>query len=947
MNKQPSRSPTFANEITMMNGEINYISSSYGTARNNASTQLGCLNGVFLPCLSNILGVILFLRLPSITAQAGCMYTTGIILICVTSTLITSISLSAIVTNGKICGGGAYYVISRTLGLEIGGALGLLYYLGTTMACAMSILGAVEVMTTHSTSLSQEELDEVYNAEPMMQEQIHESIVADGNHSSFPLHTQLLSLCLVFILASVVTIGVRVVNMASNLFLALVFLSIFCSLVGCILCSMNLFLGELTPFDRMPFDNLWPHYDVDPATGVVPDFESLVSLFYPSVTGILTALGRSHLLADPQSSIPRGTISAISFSTTIYLLVVWIFGLTISNATLKANKFILADIAFPQSQVVFVAVAVSCIGCSLQYMASAPRLLAAIANDNTMPILNFINDDKSDSPYTHNSGEASSSSSSVGDSEGSDGVEEKEFPKRALYLTLLIVSCASLTGNLDRISPFATMFFLLMYAGINCSCFLLGFIQSPGFRPTFKYYHWIISLFGFVWCIGLALSIDFTTATLSIFMFVAIALYNRKKMTRRKDWGGVFDSVKYDVVKQSLRALSHTTTSDMNAKNWRPQLLTFVDMDSLGEPKNIHVLHLASQLKKGHGINIVVGVLSIEGSESSNGIDVHASSRVGMDSKAVCETLSNSKRLLHEQIMVEKMDGFVQVSGSGMRDAVWSSLLHSGIGPLSPNTVLLTYPTEEQRSSEQWKEDEYMTTIKGITNMKVALLLFRGTESYQSTALMAEIHVWWIVHDGGLLLLLPYILAKNGNNRTRLRIFAVTTSSTENPDKLKRAVERHLQEVRIVASLTIIDLSNTTIADDMRDTSMSLTSMEPLFAETNTHDKTVSEAFSHETYEIPYSALDVEMGTQSEDEIGLDDNIEQDDDDRRLKNAATFNHYLRLHSSNANLVVANLPLIHKYDASSLIFKYIDVMCDGLDNVLMIRGSGKEVITTYV
>lgn len=237
--------------------------------------------------------------------------------------------------------------------------------------------------------------------------------------------------------------------------------------------------------------------------------------------------------------------------------------------------------------------------------------------------------------------------------------------------------------------------------------------------------------------------------------------------------------------------------------------------------------------------------------------------------------------------------------------------------------------------------------------------------------------MWWIIHDGGLLLLLPYILAKNGSNTTRLRIFAVTTrNETENPDKLKRAVERHLKEVRILASVTIIDLSNTTIADDMRDTSLEQT-MAPLLAETNTHDKTVSEAFSHESYEVPYLPLnDIEIGVQqgkpkSNDgsdnclkektfmtegtELNLNKSMEDDDDDeshtnddeRRLKNAETFNHFLRLHSSNADLVVANLPLIHKYEDSSLIFKYMDVMCDGLDNVLMIRGSGKEVITTYV
>lgn len=63
--------------------------------------------------MQNILGVILFLRLPFITAQAGCIQATAVVLICVISTVLTGLSLSAIATNGKIQAGGPYYVISR------------------------------------------------------------------------------------------------------------------------------------------------------------------------------------------------------------------------------------------------------------------------------------------------------------------------------------------------------------------------------------------------------------------------------------------------------------------------------------------------------------------------------------------------------------------------------------------------------------------------------------------------------------------------------------------------------------------------------------------------------------------------------------------------------------------------------------------------------------------
>lgn len=110
--------------------------------------QLGTLQGVYFPCLQSILGVILFLRLTHITSQAGCFFTSLLIIISSTSTLLTWSSLSAIVTNGQIQGSsGPYYVISRTLGADIGCSLGLLYYIGSILTCCMYVLGAAEVST--------------------------------------------------------------------------------------------------------------------------------------------------------------------------------------------------------------------------------------------------------------------------------------------------------------------------------------------------------------------------------------------------------------------------------------------------------------------------------------------------------------------------------------------------------------------------------------------------------------------------------------------------------------------------------------------------------------------------------------------------------------------------------------------------------------------------------
>ena len=111
-----------------------------------ASAKMGTFFGVFVPCLQNILGIILFIRLSWIIGQSGTGLGLLVVVICCATTFLTSLSLSAIATNGAIKGGGPYYLISRALGPEFGGSVGLCFYLGTTVAGAMYVLGAVETL---------------------------------------------------------------------------------------------------------------------------------------------------------------------------------------------------------------------------------------------------------------------------------------------------------------------------------------------------------------------------------------------------------------------------------------------------------------------------------------------------------------------------------------------------------------------------------------------------------------------------------------------------------------------------------------------------------------------------------------------------------------------------------------------------------------------------------
>lgn len=114
-----------------------------------AKANLGTLSGVYFPCVQNIFGVILFIRMVWIVGTAGVPAAFSLVFICCCVTLTTSISLSAIATNGIVPAGGSYFMISRSLGPECGGAVGTMFFLGTTVAGAMYITGAVEIMLNY------------------------------------------------------------------------------------------------------------------------------------------------------------------------------------------------------------------------------------------------------------------------------------------------------------------------------------------------------------------------------------------------------------------------------------------------------------------------------------------------------------------------------------------------------------------------------------------------------------------------------------------------------------------------------------------------------------------------------------------------------------------------------------------------------------------------------
>lgn len=112
-----------------------------GGSSSKGPTKLGWQEGVLVPCLLNIWGVIMFLRLGWVTGQAGIILTVVIVTLSNVVTGITALSMCAICTNGEVGGGGAYFLISRSLGPTYGGVIGVLFYLAQAVATSMYVGG--------------------------------------------------------------------------------------------------------------------------------------------------------------------------------------------------------------------------------------------------------------------------------------------------------------------------------------------------------------------------------------------------------------------------------------------------------------------------------------------------------------------------------------------------------------------------------------------------------------------------------------------------------------------------------------------------------------------------------------------------------------------------------------------------------------------------------------
>lgn len=305
----------------------------------NQSAGFGTLP-VFMTAISTILGAILFLRFGWAVGNVGLLGTIGIIVLGHLITVPTAMAVAEIATNQKVLGGGAYYIISRSFGFNIGGAIGIALYLSQAISVAFYIIAFAEAF------------------DPIT------ALVYDNY--GILLQKQWIALGAAFIISALMLI--RGANMGMK-FLYFVVVLLLTSL-------LMFFLGSP--------EGGYHSIDYYSTVQEPKDFFYVFTIVFPAFTGIAAGLGLSGDLRDPQRSIPLGTIAATVGGLAIYLIAAFKFAMSASPADLNSDQLIMSKIAL-WGPIIPIGLAAACLSSAIGSIMIAPRTIQAIGTDQILP----------------------------------------------------------------------------------------------------------------------------------------------------------------------------------------------------------------------------------------------------------------------------------------------------------------------------------------------------------------------------------------------------------------------------------------------------------------------------------------------------------------------------------------------------------------------------------
>ncbi|XP_027636875.2 solute carrier family 12 member 3 [Falco peregrinus] len=775
------------------------VAGELGRAPAPEPVRFGWVKGVMIRCMLNIWGVILYLRLPWITAQAGIALTWLIILMSVTVTTITGLSISAISTNGKVKSGGTYFLISRSLGPELGGSIGLIFAFANAVAVAMHTVGFAETVRD------------------LLQE--HNSLIVDPTND-----IRIIGVVTVTVLLGISLAGMEWEAKAQILFFLVILVSFINYLVGTVIpaTTEKQAKGFFSYRADIFAQNFVPNW-----RGPEGSFFGLFSIFFPSATGILAGANISGDLKDPAVAIPKGTLMAIFWTTVSYLVLSATIGAcVVRDASGSLNDSVVVGspgceglacgfgwnfTACAQRQncryglsnyyqsmsmvsgfgpLITAGIFGATLSSALACLVSAPKVFQCLCRDQLYPLIGFFG----------------------------KGYGRNSEPIRGYMLTYVIAVGFILIAELNAIAPIISNFFLCSYALINFSCFHASITNSPGWRPSFRYYSKWAALFGAVISVVIMFLLTWWAALIAfgiVIFLLGYVLYKKPDV----NWGSSMQASSYNMALTYSVGLSEV---DEHIKNYRPQCLVLTGPPNFRPALVDFVGTFTKNLSLMLCGNVVIGPWKQKMLESRLTADGHT-----------------------KWLMKRKIKAFyTDVVAEDLRSGVQMLIQAAGLGKMRPNILVLGYKRNWQTVSPQSLED-YVGILHDAFDFKYGVCLLRMKEGLNvsrvlqahvnpmfeaaehpeengtggrgaldtgdATALAGEpqastifqseqgkktIDIYWLFDDGGLTLLIPYLLRRKKRwGKCKIRVFV--GGQINRMDEERKAIVSLLSKFRL------------------------------------------------------------------------------------------------------------------------------------------------------
>merc|ERR1711892_778384 len=645
-----------------------------------AANKLGWMEGVFMPCLLNIWGVMLFLRLTWVIGQAGIVQ--GLLLMTIANvvTTITTLSMSAVCTNGQIKGGGVYYMISRSLGPEFGGAIGLMFTLANSIAVAMYVIGFCESL-----------LD-------MLNFYVEDFQGITGTSPSQKMNdVRIIGLITLTLALALAIVGMEWVTRVQK---ALLFLLIGSQIDFCLGTFFSSNIAErakgFTGWSMETAEqNMHPNYQGE-------SFWTVFSVFFPAVTGIVAGANLSGDLKDPATAIHKGTLGAIVLTYVTYVVYGIMVGCTYlsaaSGSILEYNATISgttgegilrfddcfsedrtetceSGTVYDQQTMATISVTGYLIygGCfaatlssAIASLVGAPRVLQALAKDKLYPGIESF----------------------------SRGYGANDDPVRGYILVFFISVVCIIIGDLNVVSGLLSNFFVASYALINFSAFHASATKSPGWRPSFGLYNPWVSLFGTFLCVAVMFLMGWVTAIITIVIIGILYMWIHYRKPEA-NWGS---STQAAVFVNALKSVQSLTDTPEHVKNYRPKLLVLS-----GNPTHrIPLLDFGNLITKKLSL-LVTGHVITDNTQKNT---------------------TKLREEIQDWMKKTKINGFYNVlQNKSFEDGAQACLALTGLGKLAPNMLLMGFKSD-------WNKDvdraiQYVNVWNKAYDQQLSVIVLR------------------------------------------------------------------------------------------------------------------------------------------------------------------------------------------------------------------------------